>query len=420
MSGLSRWPMLGPFRVRGFRFQWPADLLTSCAFEMEMLILGWYVLVETGSVLLLTLFGSLHFFGTVIAPMIGVIGDRVGLRGLLVAMRAIYTILAAALMALALTDQLSPFAVFAIATAMALVRTSDIGVRTALVADLMPPDLLTRAVGIARTTSDGARIAGALTGAGLFAAFGIGPAYVVIAAFYATGLLLTLGAKGGRSSLQSRDAPTAAKRKSPWRDMGEGLVYVWSTPHLLAAMWLAVLVNLTAFPITGGLMPYVAREIYQVDKTGLGYLVAGWATGALVGSLTVSLLAPRLRLGRMMLYGAAAWHLVLLAFAQLTSATSGTALLAVAGFAQSLSMVCLAVMLLRTSEIEFRGRVMGVRMLSTYSLPFGLLGLGALIERIGFAATASLSAALGVALTIAIGVYWRACLWPSDAPANRR
>ena len=50
--------MLAPFRVPSFRFQWPADLLTSWAFEMENLILGWYVLVETGSVVLLTLFGA--------------------------------------------------------------------------------------------------------------------------------------------------------------------------------------------------------------------------------------------------------------------------------------------------------------------------------------------------------------------------
>ena len=43
--------MLAPFAVRSFRFQWPADLATSWAFEMEALILSWYVLVETGSVL---------------------------------------------------------------------------------------------------------------------------------------------------------------------------------------------------------------------------------------------------------------------------------------------------------------------------------------------------------------------------------
>ena len=40
---------LAPFRVRSFRFQWTADLATSWAFEMETLILGWYILAATGS-----------------------------------------------------------------------------------------------------------------------------------------------------------------------------------------------------------------------------------------------------------------------------------------------------------------------------------------------------------------------------------
>src|SRR3954453_16948321 len=56
LSDFARPSALAPFRIRNYRFQWPADLLTSWAFEMETLILGWYVLVETGSVLLLTLF----------------------------------------------------------------------------------------------------------------------------------------------------------------------------------------------------------------------------------------------------------------------------------------------------------------------------------------------------------------------------
>ena len=64
---------LTPFRVRSYRFQWPADLLTSWALEMEFLILGWYVLVETGSVVLLTLFGALQHGGTLIAPILGVV-----------------------------------------------------------------------------------------------------------------------------------------------------------------------------------------------------------------------------------------------------------------------------------------------------------------------------------------------------------
>ena len=87
--------MLAPFRVKSFRFQWPSDLLTSWAFEMETLILGWYVLVETGSVTMLTLFGALQFVGTLLSPLIGMLGDRLGHRNVLCCMRAIYALLAA-------------------------------------------------------------------------------------------------------------------------------------------------------------------------------------------------------------------------------------------------------------------------------------------------------------------------------------
>src|SRR5215471_18527980 len=62
--------MLAPFRVRSFRFQWPADLLTSWGIEMENLVLGWYILVETGSVLALTLFWALQYLGTLLAPVV--------------------------------------------------------------------------------------------------------------------------------------------------------------------------------------------------------------------------------------------------------------------------------------------------------------------------------------------------------------
>src|SRR6267154_3655994 len=74
LSGLARPSALAPFRIRNYRFQWPADLLTSWAFEMETLVLGWYVLVETGSVLLLTLLVSLNYVGTLAAPLFGVVG----------------------------------------------------------------------------------------------------------------------------------------------------------------------------------------------------------------------------------------------------------------------------------------------------------------------------------------------------------
>src|SRR5687767_13194288 len=96
------------FRIRSFRFQWPADLLMSWAVALESIILGWYVMVQTGSVLWLTAFGSMQFFGTLAAPMFGVLGDRLGGRFMLCVMRGTYALLAAVLMLLALTGLLTP------------------------------------------------------------------------------------------------------------------------------------------------------------------------------------------------------------------------------------------------------------------------------------------------------------------------
>ena len=410
---------MAPFRVRNFRFQWPADLLTACAFEMETLILGWYVLVETGSVVMLTIFGVLQFSGTLVAPMFGVAGDRLGHRNVLCCMRAAYTVLAAVLMTLAFAGALEPLVVLVMTGLIGLIRPSDLGVRMALVGDTMPMEHLVPAMGVLRTTSDVARVGGALTGAGLFAAYGIGIAYVAVLSCYTVGLMLTLCVRPTPIKQQAPAAVGGQVPPSTWSDLKEGLAFAWTTPHLLAALLVAFLVNLSAYPLSNGLMPYVAKEIYHIDQTGLGYLVASFAIGALVGSLAV-IVRGRIRAGRTMIVSTVAWYVALVVFAQMRDAYSGLVMLVLAGFAQSYCMVTLAVLLLRNTPEKFRGRIMGVRMLVIYSLPMGLLAAGALIERIGFHATATLYALAGLTLVLAIAVRWRKELWQPDAPANAR
>ena len=298
---------------------------------------------------------------------------------------------------------------------MGIVRPSDLGVRVALVADTMPAERLTAAMGISRTTSDSARIAGALTGAGVFAIFGIGPAYVAVVCFYALGLLLTLGISDVRRRW-SKPAPSTLgyARPSAWRDLREGIAHVWSTPRLLAAILLVFLVNMTAFPLSNGLLPYVVREVYRLDQAALGYLVAAFAFGALLGSMAVSL-REGARPARTMLVAAVAWHGFLLAFAQMRGLYGGIVTLMLAGFAQSFCIVSLTVLLLRTSHERLRGRVIGVRMLAIYSLPLGLLAAGALIERIGFSATATLYAGWAWRAHCAIALALARRPWPSCA-----
>ncbi|WGR92481.1 MFS transporter [Bradyrhizobium sp. ISRA435] len=418
MSRGTRTSALAPFRIRNYRFQWPSDLLTSWAFEVETLVLGWYIMVETGSVLLLTVLASLQYVGTLIAPVVGMIGDRMGHRDLLAVMRLAYTALSGTIMTLALSGHLAPLNVMIIVAIMGLIRPSDLGVRGALLADIMPPGQLVGAISLARTTQDSARIAGALTGASLFAVLGIGFVYIGIACFYFVAAILMLCMTRPVQSHGAADRPAdATVAGTVLRDLKEGIVYAWSGPGMSAALCVAFLANLTAFPLTNGLLPYVARDIFHTDQTGLGYLSASFAVGSLIGSITLSM-AGGVRIARLLIGATVAWYAMLLVFVEIRTMPVAMACLVLAGIAQSMSMISAAVMLMRNASAHLRGRVMGVRMMVIYGLPLGLLAAGSLIDLIGYSATGTLYAAAGLVAMLAITLHWRADLWPVHAPGE--
>ncbi len=404
---------LAALRVRSFRFQWSADLLTSWAFEMETLVLGWFVMVHTGSVLLLTAFGSLQFLGTLAAPMFGVLGDRLGGRAMLCAMRATYAGLAAVLALLALTGSLTPVAVLVVAALGGIVRPNDLVMRNTLIGETIPPAAMMGALGMSRATSDSARVGGALAGAGLSTVLGVGVTYLAVTSLYAASLALTRGV-ARRTPVPD---PAATMRGVPmptpssWRDLTDGLRRVLTTPELLAMMLLAFLINLTAYPASSGLLPYIARQVYGVDATGLGWLVASFAVGGLLASIAMVLTGGPGHPERSTLACTALWYALLLGFGHARSLGAGLVTLLAAGFVQNVAMISMTSTLLAAAGEGFRGRVMGVRMLAVYGLPLGLIASGLLIERIGYPLTITVSAALGLACTVLIGARWRASLW---------
>ncbi len=407
---------LAPFAVRSFRFQWPADLATSWAFEMEALILGWYVLSVTGSVQQLVIIGALAWLGSLFSPFIGLAGDRLGVRAILCVTRGAYALLAALLTALILSKTLAPWHVFAIAAIAGLMRPSDMAMRNVLVGQTMHPAMLMGALGISRTTSDTARVAGALAGTGGVALIGMGPAYAVVTAMYVAAFLLSLQVAGAPP--RAREAGADAAAGEVFAGLHQAVRYVWNSPELLGALGMAFLVNLLAYPFFLGLLPYVASEIYAIGQAGLGYLAGAFAAGALAGSLVVSAGRLRLRAGRVMLWTGAAWFVAILFFGQTRSLGIGLALLFFAGVVQSFCLTPLAAVILRSSSEEMRGRVMGLRMLAIWGLPLGLLAAGWIIAHIGYPATTVLYAGLGLAATIAIGHRWRGALWHRSAAAN--
>jgi Major Facilitator Superfamily len=404
---------LAPFGVRSFRFQWPSDLMASWAQEMENILLAWFILVETQSVVMLTFFGALTYLGTLMAPVLGVTGQRVGNKKTYCGLRFAYVVTAAATMLLALTGVLKPWHVFVIGTVLSVVRPADMVLRYAMLGETMPSSNIIGATSMSRTTQDSARIFGALTGAALAAWLGMANAYVVIAAFYGGSLLLSLQVAGRHGSLENRPSSTL-------HDLSNGLVYVCQTPHLLAGMAVAFLVNLCAFPLTNSLLPYVAKDVYLSDQRGLSYLAASFAFGSLMGSLILTRFGYRVPTARAMIVFCGVWYTMTLIFAQMPGFTGGIPMLVLAGCAQSMSMVPLSAMLLRTAREGFRGHVMGVRTLMIYGVPIGLLVAGPLIAGYGYRVTAMLYCGFGLICTALIAWHWREHIWRMDAQGNRR
>jgi hypothetical protein len=282
--------------------------------------------------------------------------------------------------------------------------------RNTLIGATIPAGDLMGALGLSRATADSARIFGALAGATLASALSLGHTYLFVTAFYLVSLALTLGMSRARPEPGAPARPGSALARTG-RDLRAGLVHVARTPTLLAMVLLAFLINLTAYPTTNGLLPYVAQRIYQTDATGLGWLVASYATGGLLASIATVLTTGARHPERATVVAVVAWYLALLIFGHMASLGLGLVALVLAGFAQNVAVIGIAGTLLARAEPAFRGRVMGVRTLAIYGLPLGLLIAGVLIDRLGFPWTNTLFALIGLMLTGWIGFHWRDALW---------
>ena len=369
---------------------------------MELLVLGWYVLVTTDSVVLLTTFGALGFVGTLVSPLFGLLGERLGRRTMICLMRGYYALLAAVTMILGINDILTPHFVLALAFLAGLVKQSDLVMRNSLLGDTMLPKHLVRGIGIARTTQDSARIAGAIAGAGLFAAVGVGYTYIVVTLFYIIAFFLSLGVA---------QSPLTNKAYSRWHEFKGGFIYIWNTPRLLALMWLAFLINFSAFPFTISLLPYSAKEIYHIEETGLGILVAAFATGAFIGSILMAATGGSRGPSSFMFICSLVWYILLAIFGTTTNLMFGLGLLICIGIVQSFTMLSLSSLILSTAAAEIRGRVMGVRMLAVYGLAIGLPIAGTLINHVGYMTTVWIFAATDIIATAAIAIKWRQAFW---------
>ena len=395
---------LNPFKVLrygDYKFVWPTEALSLWAMEMEIIVLAIFVLRDTNSPLLVGLIGAVKFAGTLFGPLYGLMVDRFNRKLLQVGVRVFCVALAITLTTLIITDKLELWHAYAIVTAGSMVRMLDLILIQTLTADAVPPHALHGAIGLSRSTLDGARVVGSLVGGTLLELLGLDWAYITITVLY---LMATITA----IKIDSRPVKTDSETASIWRGFKEGLHYIKESPLLPGLIFFSFLIEFTAFPLVNGLMAVIGSDLYNQNGTGIGLLAAIASAGALSGAALLGIKQSVINPGRIMILGSITWHALMLLLALTPPLWLFTVLLLLWGFSGGITFVAMVVALLRTAPAKTRGRVMGIRSLGIYGLSLGLLFGGWISQEAGPATMIGVLGGIGLSATLIAVIKWPA------------
>ena len=395
---------LNPFKVLrygDYKFVWPTEALSLWAMEMEIIVLAIFVLRDTNSPLLVGLIGAVKFAGTLFGPLYGLMVDRFNRKLLQVGVRVFGVALAITLTTLIITDKLELWHAYAIVTAGSMVRMLDLILIQTLTADAVPPHALHGAIGLSRSTLDGARVVGSIVGGTLLELLGLDWAYITITVLY---LMATITA----IKIDSRPVKTDSETASIWRGFKEGLHYIKESPLLPGLIFFSFLIEFTAFPLVNGLMAVIGSDLYNQNGTGIGLLAAIASAGALSGAALLGIKQSVINPGRIMILGSITWHALMLLLALTPPLWLFTVLLLLWGFSGGITFVAMVVALLRTARAKTRGRVMGIRSLGIYGLSLGLLFGGWISQEAGPATMIGVLGGIGLSATLIAVIKWPA------------
>ena len=208
--------------------------------------------------------------------------------------------------------------------------------------------------------------------------------------------------------------PHAPERESVrWRTLLVGAKFVWSNKVILGAMTLDMFAVLLGGAVA--LLPAYSHDILKVDATGLGWMQAAPAIGALLTSFVIAHRPPIERAGPTLLWMVAGFGAATIVFGVSTSFALSLAMLFLTGAFDMVSVVIRHTLVQLLTPDEMRGRVSAVNgMFIGASNELGRFESGAVAAWLG----TEFSVVSGGIGTLAV-VVAVAALWPQLARYGR-
>ncbi|MGE5059335.1 MAG: MFS transporter [Betaproteobacteria bacterium] len=400
---LSRTRALSSLQHRNFRLLWLGHSLTSMAYWMDQVSRGWLIYELTNSALQLGMVRGIQALPILfLSPVAGSAADRFSRNKQIVLSQIVDGCMYAALTLLIFTRAIKPWHVYLSAFVMAIDQTFLQPARAAIIADAVPRDHLTNAIGLNSMIFNTARSTGPALAGILIARYGTAGSYATQAIFCVLATLWTM-------QLRSRPQPSptaddvSTSDSSFFRSVVEGWKFSWQNEEVRTGLLVVMLVALLIVPFTT-LLPIFARDILSVGAAGQGLLLTGMGVGALGSAVVIASLGDRMMRGLFMLGGAALYGLSVVGFAASPWFRVSMVLMVIIGVANVFCNALVQTVIQTYSPSKFRGRTMAIFQLSNVVMTTGSMLLGTLATALGTQWAVGLMGAAGALMVLFIHV----------------
>jgi predicted MFS family arabinose efflux permease len=271
-----------------------------------------------------------------------------------------------------------------------------------MVADAVPPQDLTNAIGLTSIGFNVARSTGPALAGFLIATLGTASCYTVQTVFYLVAIIWTLPLRSdARASTTVRGRTTHGV--SFGQSIIEGWTFSWRTEEVRVGLLIMMCASLFIIPFTI-LLPVFARDLLGVGATGQGGLLTAMGLGALCSAVLLASLGDRLPRGLLMLGGVTMYGLSVVAFAASPSFRLSLGLMTLVGLAHVSSHALVQTVVQTYSPSAFRGRTMAIFNMSSVVMTLGSMLAGTLAALLGARWAAAVMGAAGSLIMVAITV----------------